>query len=68
MLRVIRLLWMLSSLLIYRSVALHERAECVHPDPGKPPDRADTEPELGGRVQVPHHYPPPHVLWKRGKL
>ena len=43
---------------------MYKRAQCFYPDPGKPPDREDPQPQLGGRVQEPDNDTSPHVLWE----
>ena len=43
---------------------MYKRAQCLYPHPGQPPDREDTQPQLGGGVQEPHHTASPHVLWE----
>ena len=43
---------------------MYKRAQCLYPDPSQPPDRADPQPQLGGRVQEPHNDTSPHVLWE----
>ena len=50
--------------IVFRPVALYKRAERVYPLPGQPADRADPEPQLGGRLQGPHHHTPHDVLRK----
>ena len=49
-----------------RSAAMHKRAKRVHPTAGRLADRAYAAQQLGGGLQVSHHYSQSCQLWQWG--